>query len=172
MRDILITLGSNIDPETNIPAAIRALDARFGVLARSGCYRTKAINASGEANTEQADFINAAVSIVDPGLDVESLRAALREIEATLGRVRTRDKFAPRTIDLDIAVFGDKIILDQHGKIKVPDPDIFTKAHVALPLAEIAPDLLIPGNNMTLKRIGVGFTPLKKVKCDEKSALD
>ncbi len=151
MRDILIMLGSNIDPEVNITGAIAALEERFGVIAQSKPCQTAAIGPEGKPNPEQADFVNLAVKIADAGLDAGALRAELRQIEAALGRVRTADKYAPRPIDMDIALLGDEIHHDEDGKIKIPDPEIFTRSHMALPLAEIAPDRVIPGQDITLK---------------------
>jgi len=66
----------------------------------------------------------------------------LRRIEADLGRVRTADKYAARTIDLDILLYGDRII-DQPD-LKVPDPDLRERAFLIVPLAELAPDVVLP----------------------------
>jgi 2-amino-4-hydroxy-6-hydroxymethyldihydropteridine diphosphokinase len=66
------------------------------------------------------------------------LKRALLEIEARLGRVRQADKYAARTIDLDIAMYGLQVI-DLEGR-HIPDPDIARHPHVAVPLADVAPD--------------------------------
>ncbi len=79
------------------------------------------------------------------------LRSVLRDIEASLGRVRTADKFAPRPIDLDIALFG-QLVVDLEGS-PIPDPDLAPLPHVALPLADIAPEWILPATGETLAQI-------------------
>jgi 2-amino-4-hydroxy-6-hydroxymethyldihydropteridine diphosphokinase len=122
-----IGLGSNIEPEKNLPLAAAALAAQTHLLALSSAWKSPAIGTHGP------DFYNAAAKIHTPQSDPDALKLALlRPIEASLGRIRTADKFAPRTIDLDILVFDDQIL----------DPDIWKYAYLALPLAEIAPNII------------------------------
>ncbi len=79
----------------------------------------------------------------------------LRPLEERLGRVRGLNKFAPRTIDLDIAVFG-ALVVDDLGLV-IPDPEILTRAHVALPLADIAPEFKHPKTGERLASIAARF---------------
>lgn len=133
---VLISLGSNIDPEHNIPEALRALirHSRVEVLQVSRVYETAAEGAS----AGQAPFHNAAV-LVETMLSPAELKQELRLIESKLGRVRTGDRYAARTIDLDISFYGD-------GS---PDPDVRTKLHVAQPLADVAPKWIDPESGLS-----------------------
>lgn len=99
---------------------------------------------------DQPPYYNAAV-LIETDLPPGELRDALRRIEQALGRVRTTDRFAPRTIDLDIALFGDEVI-DLDGS-RIPDPDITRFPHIALPLADIAPHWIHPEVGRTLSHI-------------------
>jgi len=94
--------------------------------------------------------LNAAVLLVVDRSPV-ALRAELRRIEAELGRVRTSDKYAPRTIDLDLALLGDQI--HQGPGFRIPDPGISRLAHLAIPLAELAPGYRHPELGETLAEI-------------------
>ena len=156
-QQIIIALGSNLHREYNIIRALSQLrrDPRWRVLAVSPIYRTPAVGVLGP----QPDYFNAAV-LVETDLSPEELHQALREIEARLGRVRTADKFAPRTIDLDIVLFKDRQ-LDLNG-FPIPDPDIFHYPHLAFPLADIAPHWTVPGASLTLKQIADALRPSAK----------
>ena len=140
-----ISIGSNLDPEHNLPRAIERL-SQLGRLRRiSGVYQNPAIGGQ-----SQPDYLNAAVLLEVDGLP-DSLRSELRRIEADLGRVRTDNKYAPRTIDLDLSLFGDRI---QRGPgFQIPDPGITRLTHLAIPLAELAPEFLHPELGETLAEI-------------------
>jgi 2-amino-4-hydroxy-6-hydroxymethyldihydropteridine diphosphokinase len=91
---------------------------------------------------EQANFLNAAV-LVETDLDAARFKGeVLAGIEVALGRVRSADKNAPRTIDADIALFNDEVF--ELGRRHIPDPDLLKFPHVAVPLADIAPELPHP----------------------------
>lgn len=96
----------------------------------------------------QANFLNAA-ALIQVELSPSTIRDALREMEADLGRVRTEDKYAPRTIDLDLALLGTRVEHDP----PLPDPEIARLAHLAIPLAELAPDFVHPVLGQTLRAI-------------------
>jgi 2-amino-4-hydroxy-6-hydroxymethyldihydropteridine diphosphokinase len=144
----LILLGSNINRHQNLPAAIHRLvdDPDLVVDRVSGVYESAAVGGQGE----QPIFSNAAVAVWTD-LTPAALRGRLRSIETEMGRVRVADKFAPRPIDLDIALYDD-LIAHVNGS-EIPDPDIERHAHVALPLAEIAPDAIHPMNGRSLRFI-------------------
>jgi GTP cyclohydrolase I len=93
------------------------------------------------------DFFNAAV-VARTDLSPSELRDQLRRIEDVLGRKRTEDKNAPRTIDLDIAYYGN--LVAEFGDWEVPDPDSATAAHVAVPIADVAPDWVDPRTKKTV----------------------
>lgn len=147
----MIVLGSNIDPERNVPVALTRLrhHESIRVLAQSDCYRSPAVGSHGP------DFVNAA-ALVETGLDPAGLRTALRAIEADLGRVRTDDRNAPRSIDLDIALF-EGFAGSIEGTV-IPDPDLSRHAHLAVPAAAVAPDWEYPAPGSTLKSIAAAFS--------------
>jgi 2-amino-4-hydroxy-6-hydroxymethyldihydropteridine diphosphokinase len=141
-----ISLGSNIDPETNLTRAVRLLASHCRVLAVSRVYETRPVG-----TTDQPNFLNAAV-LVETGLRPAALKAqVLAQIEARLGRVRTADKNAARTIDLDISLFNDEVL--EIGGRRIPDPEILLYPHIARPLADLAHDYRHPQTGGTLEEI-------------------
>ena len=153
-EQMLIALGSNIEREKNLPRAIALLrrDSRWRVLAVSPIYETPAV---GGAN-DQPNYFNAA-ALLETNLSPQDLRRALRRIETKLGRVRTADKFAPRTVDLDVVFVRDRQLMLSGQPL--PDPHILEYPHLALPLADIAPDWIFPGVGLTLKQIAENLHP-------------
>lgn len=156
-----LALGSNIDPQANLTRCVSLLAERCRVLAVSRVYETAPVGFSG-----QPDFLNAAV-LVETALEAADLKAGvLRDIENRLGRVRTENKNAPRTIDIDIALFNHDVLTV--GARRIPDPDIVTYGHVTLPLADIAPDYRHPETGQTLAKIALAFAgdPALRVRTD------
>ena len=148
-----ISLGSNIDPETNLRWAIQLIGQRCTLLAVSHAYRTPP-----HGFADQADFLNLAVKITTD-LDANTLKHTVLDwIEHELKRVRDPyNKNAPRTIDLDISLWNVDVFDYGEKPWHIPDPDILRFAHVVLPLAEIAPDYLHPTENITLGVIAARF---------------
>ncbi len=144
--DIVIGVGSNIDRERNLPAGIRGLrrHPRIRVAAVSRVYKSPAVGSTNGA----PDFHNAAV-LASTDLGPEELRTELREIEARLGRERTADRNAPRTLDLDIVYYAD--LVREFEGWRIPDPDAGSAAHIALPVAEVAPELVHPETGVSTK---------------------
>ncbi len=140
-----IALGSNIDPETNLLLASTRLSKLGNPIAISTVYQNPAI-----ADEPQQDYLNAAV-LIETTLDPLVIRDKLREIEADLGRIRTEDKFAPRTIDLDLCILGDRVL--DHELLTLPDPDLLKRAHLAVTLAELRPGFLHPITGDSLDEI-------------------
>jgi dihydroneopterin aldolase/2-amino-4-hydroxy-6-hydroxymethyldihydropteridine diphosphokinase len=141
-----ISLGANIAPERNLPAAVRRLAARCRLLAVSPVYETAPVG-----KTDQPNFMNAA-ALIETELTAAALKSqVLQAIEQELERVRTADKNAPRTIDLDIALFNDEVL--HIGPRHIPDPDILRFVHVAQPLADLAPQQRHPETGQTLREI-------------------
>ena len=131
-----ISLGSNIEPERHLPRAMIALAALGRLAAGSMVYQNPALGTS-----PQADFLNAAAR-VETELDPLEIRDILRGIEAVLGRVRSADKYAPRTIDLDLCLMGNRVL--ESDLLTLPDPELLSRAFLAVPMAELAPDFLHP----------------------------
>ena len=146
MNRVFVALGSNINSEHNLQEAVRRLALHCRLVAVSPVYETAPVG-----NTKQPNFLNAA-ALIETDLTAAELKArVLRVIEQELGRVRTEDKNAPRTIDLDIALFGDQDL--DSGSQAFCDPDIFEYAHIAVPLAGIAPQMRHPTTGQTLQEI-------------------
>jgi 2-amino-4-hydroxy-6-hydroxymethyldihydropteridine diphosphokinase len=154
MRPVFITLGSNLDPAHNLPWAVGLLADQVELVRTSHVYESTPLGPSGEP-LDQPRYLNAAVLVHLPETvppDVFKYRV-LRPVEAGMGRVRTADKFAARPIDLDIALFGSLVLSDPARGITLPDPDILTRAHVALPLADLDPDFVHPTTGEPLAAI-------------------
>jgi 2-amino-4-hydroxy-6-hydroxymethyldihydropteridine diphosphokinase len=135
-----VALGANLgDPAITVRAALAALAVLPGarLLASSSLYRTAPVGLK-----NQPDFINAAAAL-DTELDAHALLDGLFGIEARFGRVRSV-KNAPRTLDLDLLLWGDAV-QDDPG-LTLPHPRLHERAFVLAPLAEIAPELAIPGH--------------------------
>ena len=103
-HEVVIGLGSNIDPEANLEQAVQELKSRFKVSKRSQWTRTKPIGIQ-----EQPDFYNGAL-LMETELEQQSLKKELKRIEDILGRDRSLPKFGPRTIDLDILIWNKKVV--------------------------------------------------------------
>jgi 2-amino-4-hydroxy-6-hydroxymethyldihydropteridine diphosphokinase len=150
-----ISLGSNIEPERYLPLAVNRLKALGNVVAVSRVYQNPAVG-----DSPQPDFLNAAV-LLETDLSLVDLRRCLRVIEDSLGRVRTEDKYAPRTIDLDLCLYGNTF--SETREQTLPDPDILTRAHLAVPLAELAPDLHHPLIGDPLRDIAERLRPQSRL---------
>ena len=158
--EVLIALGSNLAPEDKMPSALAALEQIGGlhIVAISPFYRTAPLDRQGQVSDQPA-FLNAAVR-AETTLAPDVLRTALRQVEAALGRVRTADKFAPRPIDLDLAMVGGPAT-ELAGK-PLPDPGIVRFAHLAIPMADLAPDWELP-DGRTLAAVAALFAPLERL---------
>ncbi len=138
-----IGVGSNIDPQANIPAALDLLRRRACVTGTSTFYRTPAID-----RPDQPDYLNGVWRIETAAAPRDLGRDLLRPIEDQLGRVRTTDKYAPRTIDLDVLLHGATVVNDPDCHI--PAPEIRTRPFLAACLLELDPDLLLPDTGQAL----------------------
>lgn len=146
-----LSLGSNIDPERNLPRAIRGLRALGRVAAISTVYRSPAVGP-----TPQSDYLNAAV-LLETDLPPGTLRLELRRLEARLGRQRSHDKYAPRSIDIDLVLLGTAIVHDP--PLTLPHPDLLRQPHVAIPVAELGPDRPHPSTGERLADIADRLRP-------------
>jgi 2-amino-4-hydroxy-6-hydroxymethyldihydropteridine diphosphokinase len=143
-----IGLGSNlVKPRQQVEQALRELDELGGcyLLSRSSLYRSRPIGPQ-----DQPDFINAVAAILTC-LEAEALLEAMQKLEQCHQRDRSALRWGPRTLDLDLLLYGDQLINTQ--RLRVPHPEITQRAFVLVPLKEIAdPDLYIPEVG-TLKEI-------------------
>ncbi|OMG51790.1 2-amino-4-hydroxy-6-hydroxymethyldihydropteridine diphosphokinase [Azonexus hydrophilus] len=134
-----IALGANLgDPAATVNAAFAALDQlpQSRLLATSALYRTAPVGIA-----EQPEFVNAA-ALIDTTLAPEALLDALLAIEQAFGRVRA-ERNGPRTLDLDILLYDDLTLATP--RLTLPHPRLHLRAFVLQPLADLAPDLAIPG---------------------------
>lgn len=139
---VFIGAGSNIDPETNLLSSLALLGKSAAITGVSTFYRTPAID-----RPEQPDYLNGVLS-VETDLLPGRLQELLHAIERAAGRVRTEDRYAARTLDLDILLYGDAIV--RAGGLEIPDPDIPTRPFLAAGLLELAPALVLPGQSEPL----------------------
>lgn len=124
-----IAVGSNIEPRQNIIAALTRLKEAVRVRASSTFYRTEPLGRSG-----QPHFVNGVWRVETVLSPIQVKREVLGPIEDRLGRVRTPDKFAPRPLDLDLALYDDRTIDD--GDLILPHPDI-SRPFVQAPILEL-----------------------------------
>ncbi|MFZ5482802.1 MAG: 2-amino-4-hydroxy-6-hydroxymethyldihydropteridine diphosphokinase [Pseudomonadota bacterium] len=142
-----IALGANLgEPARQIESAFAALDGLEGtrLTARSALYVSHP-----EGYPEQPDYLNA-VARIDTRLGPRPLLGRLLDIEQSHGRERTF-RNAPRTLDLDILLF-DALEVDECG-LHIPHPRMHERAFVLIPLAELAPELVIPGQGPLMRLV-------------------
>jgi dihydroneopterin aldolase/2-amino-4-hydroxy-6-hydroxymethyldihydropteridine diphosphokinase len=138
--------GSNIAPRKNIPKALRLLSREVTVVEVSTFFESPALE-----RPEQPPFLNGVVAVLTV-LPARALKyEVLRVVETAVGRERGEDKYAARPIDLDILVYGDRVV-DEDG-LRIPDPDIEKRPFIAVPLLELAPDMLLPDSNARLAEL-------------------
>ncbi|WP_137849562.1 2-amino-4-hydroxy-6-hydroxymethyldihydropteridine diphosphokinase [Enterobacter sp. 2VL] len=134
-----IALGSNLaSPLEQVNAAVRALGEipHSQVVAVSSFYRTPPLGPQ-----DQPDYLNASV-VLDTALDADTLLDNTQRIELQQGRVRKAERWGPRTLDLDIMLFGDCVIHTE--RLTVPHYDMKNRGFMLWPLFEVAPDLTFP----------------------------
>ncbi|MBH0231815.1 2-amino-4-hydroxy-6-hydroxymethyldihydropteridine diphosphokinase [Halobacillus yeomjeoni] len=147
MNTVYIALGSNISRrEDHLKHAIEMLDQQneLEVIQKSSIYETAPVG-----YTEQNDFLNMVIQI-STTLSPFQLLNVCQSVEADLGRRRVV-KWGPRTIDLDILLFNQENM--ETERLIIPHPSMQDRAFVMVPLAEIAPQVIIPGLNQTAQMI-------------------
>jgi 2-amino-4-hydroxy-6-hydroxymethyldihydropteridine diphosphokinase len=133
--EVYVAAGSNIAPERNLTRALGELARELPGARFSPWYRNRAAGFAGD------DFINL-VAGFDTALPVHALQDRLRAIERLCGREPAAARWAPRTMDLDVLLYGD-LVCDEPG-LKLPRPDLLRRAYVLGPLAALAPEVLHP----------------------------
>lgn len=141
-----IGVGANIDPEPNIEGALQSLMKRVDVTRVSSFYRSEPVG-----HLMSPPFVNGVFEIATDIAPVPLKLDVLRGVEKALGRKRTDDKFAPREIDLDLIEYGGRMIASP--VLTIPDPDIYRHSYVAVPLAELAPELILPDTGMVVSAV-------------------
>lgn len=132
---------------------------KTSVVAKASFYKTEAVDVP--EKYKDLVFINTA-AIVETALTPDELSIAVHELEYKLGRVRTGERHAPRTIDIDIITHGDIILA--RPDLTLPHPEAVNRRFVIEPIAEIRPNLIIPGQSKTAKEILQLLPTVPKVK--------
>jgi 2-amino-4-hydroxy-6-hydroxymethyldihydropteridine diphosphokinase len=141
-------MGSNVEPERNLARAVAQLEREFPGARFSRWFRNRAVGFEGD------DFINL-VAGFDTDLPVRTVLGKLQAIEKACGRERDAPRWAPRSMDLDVLLYGD-LICDEPG-LKLPRPDLGRRAYMLGPLAELAPEVLHPTTELTIGEMWRGF---------------
>lgn len=146
-HQVCLLMGSNIEPERNLPRAVELLRMQMIILRVSSVWQSPSIGSPGP------DYLNLAL-LISTRLEAEVLKeTVLRPLETRLGRVRTVDKYAARPIDLDIITFDGQVL----------DPEVFHFAHRAVPVAEVLPDLRSP-QGVSLETTAAGLAKTSPIR--------
>jgi 2-amino-4-hydroxy-6-hydroxymethyldihydropteridine diphosphokinase len=148
MVRVYLSLGSNQQPHRYLPAALEELRAHFGKLDVSPAYQSASVGFDG------ADFVNLAVSM-DTDLTPEALNDWLHALEDRHGRRRDVPRYADRTLDVDIVLYGD-LIAQGPGHLDIPRKEL-KHAFVLKPVADIAPEMRHPVIGKTMRELWSSF---------------
>jgi len=158
MPEVYVAAGSNIEPERHMQQAVAELARAFPGVRFSSWYRNRAVGFDGE------DFINL-VAGFDTALPVHAVLGILHAIEGRCGRGRDAPRWAPRSMDLDVLLYGERIC--EEPGLKLPRPDLLERAYMLGPLAEIAPRVLHPTAGLSIgelwRRFDQGAHPLERL---------
>lgn len=134
MAKIYISLGTNIEPEHHLKAGLLDLQQHFGQLSLSKVYESESVGFKG------TNFLNMVAS-ADTEMSIAEVVAVFKMIEQANGRIRSEKKFSPRSLDIDLLLYDDKVTTDP---VELPRDEILFNAFVLWPLAELAPHVLHP----------------------------
>lgn len=148
MPHVYVAAGSNIEPERHLGLCVRELEREFPGVRFSPWYRNRAVGFAGE------DFINF-VAGFPTELAVAEVLARLHAIEALCGRPREAPRWAPRSMDLDVLLYGDLVCQEPH--LKIPRPDLLKRAYMLGPLAALAPEVMHPTERQTIGELWARF---------------
>jgi 2-amino-4-hydroxy-6-hydroxymethyldihydropteridine diphosphokinase len=148
VTEVLVAAGSNVAPEENLRRALDELARHHPGLRRSRAYRNRAVGFEGE------DFVNLVVAF-DTEDSLPEVIGHLHQAEAACGRPRNAPKWAPRTMDLDILLYGPAVV--QGADLTLPRPDLLRRAYMLGPAAELAPGFVHPVERATLLELWERF---------------
>jgi len=141
MPRVFVAAGSNINAEQNLARTSREMAQSFPDVRFSPWYRNKAVGFEGD------DFINFVAGFTSD-LSVHDVVSRLREIEELCGRPRQAPKWAPRSMDLDILLYGD--LVHEEPGLKLPRPDLVKRPFMLGPMADLAPEVVHPTLHVTI----------------------
>jgi 2-amino-4-hydroxy-6-hydroxymethyldihydropteridine diphosphokinase len=156
MPDVFLSIGSNVDRDQHIPSALAELEARFGPLMVSSVYESQAVGFQGDP------FYNLVVGFRSD-LSLQQIADKLTEIEIQHGRTRDSKKFSPRTLDIDLILYGD--LVGQLGRLILPRPELTEYAFMLEPLAEIAPGRVHPVAGKTYAALWAAYDKSRSQQC-------
>lgn len=148
MTRVFVAAGSNVEPLANLRRACAELERCFAPVVFSTSWQNRAVGFDGP------DFINF-VAGFETTLDVDAVIAELQRIEGLCGRERDAPKWAPRSMDLDILLFGD-LVCARPG-LTLPRPDLLRRPYMLGPTAELAPALRHPVLGLTMAELWAAF---------------
>jgi 2-amino-4-hydroxy-6-hydroxymethyldihydropteridine diphosphokinase len=148
MPEVFVAAGSNIEPLRHLQAALAGLHRSYAPLRISPAYQNKAVGFEGD------DFVNLVVGFSTHD-SLERVRARLQEIETDCGRPRDAPKWAARSMDLDILLYGNEV-RNEPGLV-VPRPDLVKRPYMLKPMSDIAPDLMHPTAQRTMQELWEAF---------------
>ncbi len=148
MPEVFVAAGSNIEPVVHLRRALGILGSHYPGLRRSRAWRNAAVGFEGE------DFVNLVVAFVTDEL-VHAVIARLHETEAACGRARDSPRWAPRSMDLDVLLYGDRV--SHEPGLTLPRPDLVRRAYMLGPMAELAPELRHPTLGLTMRELWEHF---------------
>jgi len=146
VTQVYLGLGSNIAREASIRGGLNALRSLYGELQVSSVYESKAFGFEGD------DFFNLVVGF-ETEVSIDEIEAQLKEVELQSGRKQLDTNYSPRTLDIDLLLYGD-LVCDKH---ELPRVDIIKYAFVLKPLYDLAPNLIHPIEDQSISELWQSF---------------
>ena len=153
MTTLALSIGSNIDADSNIRAALDALNLEFENIRFSTTYESQAVGFDGD------NFLNLVV-LADTNKNLDDVTAFLKRVEDQLGRDRLQSRFSGRTMDIDILLYGKES--GMFCGIELPRPEVTENAYVLQPLAELLPDVVHPATGMSYLQLWQDYDKSKQ----------
>ena len=153
MTTLALSIGSNIDAESNIRAALDALNLEFENIRNSTTYESQAVGFIGD------NFLNLVV-LAETNKGLEDVTTFLKRLEDQLGRDRKQAKFSGRTMDIDILLYGDES--GMCCGIELPRPEVTENAFVLQPLSELLPNAVHPTTGMSYQKLWQDYDKSKQ----------
>ncbi len=161
MPEAFVGIGSNTEPQRFLPAGIALLRERFGPLELSPIYQNTAVGFAGD------DFFNL-VAGFSSDQEPLALAAELRTIEDLCQRDRSLRRYAPRTLDLDLLLYGDAVF--SAAGLVLPRPEVLQRAYILKPMADLRPNMAHPSAQQSFSKLWQGFDttshPLQRVNME------